>query len=172
MWRKEPYTHTLLPPGLLIPCDRCGRTGHSPDSCPTLVEPLTACQLCGERGHNAMGCPHNVVTRKRESCHNCGQTAHWTDSCPHVTTEELIPPTLGMRQEKFLARPPAMPVVKTEGDLKEFGIKEEQGPPNLRKQTYVTRKYGEQSQDQGALPPNQKDDRQQPPPPPRGRKAS
>ena len=152
------------------PWDRCGMTGHPPDSRPTLIEPLTACQLCGEGGHDAMGCPHNVVTRKREPCHNCGQTIHQTDSCPHITTEELVPLALGMRQEKFLTRPPAMPVVKTEEDFKEFGIKEEQGPRNLRRQRYVTRKYREQGQDQGAPPPNQTDDRQQPPPPLRGRK--
>ena len=151
-------------------CDQCGRTGHSRDNCPTLTEPLATCQLCGDKGHDALGCPHNIVTRKRRPCSDCGQVVHHADSCPHGAAREFIPRTLGMRQEKFLTRPPAMPIGETEEDVGRIGIKEEQRPCGLRGQTYAMRQHGGKNQEQEATPPNQTGDKRQTPPPPRGRK--
>ena len=110
------------------PCDRCGRKGHASDECPMLIKPPSKCQLCGEVGHNALGCPHNVVTRRKEPCRNCGQTTHQTNSCPQSTNKGLIPPTLGMRQERFLNQPPALPIAMMEEKSEKIARGEGQNP--------------------------------------------
>ena len=151
-------------------CDRCGRTGHMSNECPALVRPRLNCQLCGEGGHDALGCPHNVVTRKGEPCRNCGQTAHQTNSCPQVAGREYIPPTLGMRQEKFLDRPPALPVVMAEGRFENARRQEGQNPQDTKEQTYPARKHGGREHNQGVPQSDRPRNEQQPPPPQKGQK--
>ena len=75
-----------------------------------------------------------------------------------------------MRQERFLNRPPALPVAMVEERFENAGGREGQNFQDEKGQAYPTRKHGGREHNQGAPQPDRPNNGQQPPPPQRRQK--